>query len=167
MIIAFIFAIGTIIFVVVDLIFEKRDKKDEKAVAEPAPEAEEALPDEEPEPIPVPFVLTETVESIDAEHADELLTDEEAASIVKTEEGAGEGPRNYINIGIINEHFEAGDTVTLNILKEKGLIDKKIMRIKILADGILDRPLTVKAESFSIQAVKMIELTGGTVIVLK
>ena len=95
------------------------------------------------------------------------LTDEEAASIVKTEEGAGEGPRNYINIGIINEHFEAGDTVTLNILKEKGLIDKKIMRIKILADGILDRPLTVKAESFSIQAVKMIELTGGTVIVLK
>ena len=39
-------------------------------------------------------------------------------------------------------------------------------RVKILADGILNKPLTIKAESYSVQAIKMIELTGGTVIIL-
>ena len=52
-------------------------------------------------------------------------------------------------------------------LKEKKLIPAKTMRIKILADGHLKKPLTIKANYYSIQAIKMIELTGGKVIVLK
>jgi ribosomal protein L18E len=43
---------------------------------------------------------------------------------------------------------------------------KKVKRIKILADGVLTKPLTIKAENYSVQAIKMIELTGGTVIIL-
>ena len=39
--------------------------------------------------------------------------------------------------------------------------------MKILADGMLNKPLIIKSESYSIQAIKMIELTGGTVIILK
>jgi ribosomal protein L15 len=39
--------------------------------------------------------------------------------------------------------------------------------VKILADGTLEKALTIKADSFSIQAIKMIELTGGTPIVLE
>jgi ribosomal protein L18E len=39
--------------------------------------------------------------------------------------------------------------------------------MKVLADGILNKPLTIKSESYSIQAIKMIELTGGTVIILR
>ena len=62
---------------------------------------------------------------------------------------------------------EPGDEVTLAAIKEKKLLPKKVQRIKILADGVLSKPLTVKAESFSIQAIKMIELTGGKVIILK
>ena len=52
-------------------------------------------------------------------------------------------------------------------MKAKKLIPAKTVRIKILADGHLTKPLTVKANYYSVQAIKMIELTGGTVIVLK
>jgi ribosomal protein L15 len=44
---------------------------------------------------------------------------------------------------------------------------KKVGRMKVLADGELNKPLIVKAEDYSVQAIKMIELTGGTVIILK
>ena len=57
--------------------------------------------------------------------------------------------------------------ITLAVLKEKGLVSKKVGKMKVLADGILNKPLTVKSESYSIQAIKMIELTGGKVIILK
>ena len=57
--------------------------------------------------------------------------------------------------------------MTLAVLKQKGLINKKAGRMKVLADGELTKPLAVKSESYSVQAIKMIELTGGTVIILK
>ena len=40
-------------------------------------------------------------------------------------------------------------------------------RIEIPAVGTLDKPLTVKADAFSLGAVKMITLTGGQAIELK
>ena len=68
---------------------------------------------------------------------------------------------------MIDANFDADDVVTLAVLKQKGLVPKSMGRVKILADGILNKPLTIKAESYSVQAIKMIELTGGTVIILK
>lgn len=85
-------------------------------------------------------------------------------AISLTEVGAGEGRKTYINLGDIDANFEPNSVITLDVLKERDLVDKKADRIKILADGVLTKPLTIKAESFSIQAIKMIELTGGTVI---
>jgi hypothetical protein len=78
-----------------------------------------------------------------------------------------EGQKGHINLGEVDAAFETGDIVTLDALKQKGLVSQKIKRIKILADGELTKPLTVKAHSFSIQAIKMIELTGGKVIKLR
>jgi ribosomal protein L15 len=46
-------------------------------------------------------------------------------------------------------------------MKEKGLIPKDSFTVKVLARGVIDKPLTVLANSFSICAVKMIALTGG------
>ena len=115
--------------------------------------------------VPVP-VAPEPVDHIDAEEADTMITDDDAMSKVLKEHGAGTGYRGIANIGDISRLFEENEIVTLAALKQKGLVEKKAKRVKILADGILDKPLTVKAESFSIQAVKMIELTGGTVIYL-
>ena len=83
------------------------------------------------------------------------------------ESPAGHGQQGIINIGVLNKNFEANETITLSILKQKGLISRNAGRMKVLADGILEKPLTIKSESYSIQAIKMIELTGGTVVILR
>ena len=48
------------------------------------------------------------------------------------------------------------------IIKAKHLISKNAGRIKVLARGTMTKSLTVKASKFSLQAVKMIALAGGT-----
>ncbi len=104
---------------------------------------------------------------IDAEHVDMLITDEEAAAkieIVEKSESTKASSGNKlveINLDTICENFEDGDTVTLEELKAKHLVNKKAGRIKILARGIMTKKLTIYADKFSLQAVKMITLAGG------
>ena len=70
-----------------------------------------------------------------------------------------------VNIDVISETFSDGDTVTLNDLKEKGLVPYSVGHVKILARGRLDKRITVVAQDFSRTAVKMILLTGGRAII--
>jgi len=84
------------------------------------------------------------------------------AIAVETVEGeSSAGQKVIINLHVINDHFAAGDTVDLDALKSKKLVSAKAARVKVLADGTLDKPLTVIADGFSVQAIKMITLTGG------
>ncbi|MFR7881462.1 MAG: uL15 family ribosomal protein [Christensenellales bacterium] len=46
------------------------------------------------------------------------------------------------------------------------MIDKNVCFVKVLARGIIDKPLIVKAQDFSLDAAKMIQLTGGKVVLL-
>ena len=162
MIVATLFALATLGYVAVDVILEIRNKE------EPNEEKKE-------EPVVVatpivdaaPEVMPEIVEHIDAEEADAMISDSLAMKTANYESGAGHGQQGIINIGVLDQNFEAHDVITLGVLKEKGLIPKKVGRMKVLADGILNKPLTIKSESYSIQAIKMIELTGGTVIILR
>ncbi|MBR2343879.1 MAG: uL15 family ribosomal protein [Clostridia bacterium] len=106
----------------------------------------------------------EAVEPIhtDAVHADELVTDEEAeASIEHIHTGYHTGKMDTINLDTICENFEDGETVTLEALKEKGLVGATAGRIKVLARGVMTKTLTVIAHRYSLQAVKMITLAGG------
>ena len=48
-------------------------------------------------------------------------------------------------------------------LVEKGIIKKADERVKILAGGELDQPLTIQAHGFSAAAKAKIEAAGGTV----
>ena len=162
MVIASIFAIGTLGYVTVDIVLEIRnkDKPEEEKKEEPVVVAAPIV-DAAPE------VMPEFVEHIDAEEADAMISDSLAMKTANYESGAGHGQQDIINIGILDQNFEAHDVITLAVLKEKGLISKKAGRMKVLADGGLNKPLTIKSESYSIQAIKMIELTGGTVIILK
>ncbi len=73
------------------------------------------------------------------------------------------GKKGIINIDVLSASFEANDKVTLKSLKEKGLINKNIGYVKVLARGILNKPLEVELNDYSIEAVKMIILTGGKV----
>lgn len=86
-------------------------------------------------------------------------------SAVQTSAAGGavrkKGRRYAINIDTLSENFSAGDRVDIQVLKAKGLVPAREECIKILARGVLDKPLTVVADDFSADAVKMIVLTGG------
>ena len=66
-----------------------------------------------------------------------------------------------ISLGDISAAFESGDSVDINALKEKMLISSEAGKIKITADGVIDKPLKIYADSFAPSALKMIALTGG------
>ena len=163
LVVATVFAIGTIIYVILDILLSPR--KREEPVEEPAPAPTVIVP--EPIPEPVPIVVPVIVDHVDAEEANALLSDSDAIELAEYEECGNEGKQGIINLGVVSMVFEPNAVVTLDALKELKLISKKVQRVKILADGILDKPLTVKAESFSVEAMKMIELTGGKVVILR
>lgn len=70
-----------------------------------------------------------------------------------------------INVERLNV-FEAKAEVDLEAMKEKGLMKKSDKLVKILGGGSLEKPLTVRAHSFSKQAVEKIEAAGGKAEVL-
>jgi large subunit ribosomal protein L15 len=58
--------------------------------------------------------------------------------------------------------FDAGSEVTPEALRDRGLIRHK-GQVKVLAEGELDKALTVKAHAFSASAKKKIEAAGGSI----
>jgi large subunit ribosomal protein L15 len=65
-----------------------------------------------------------------------------------------------VNVGALAQ-FAAGSVVDEAALREAGLVRKRAP-IKILANGELDRGLTVRVEAFSKAAKAAIEKAGGT-----
>jgi large subunit ribosomal protein L15 len=72
-----------------------------------------------------------------------------------------------VNVGSLEERFDAGAEVTLEALRESGLIEKLSVDVKILGDGELTKKLSVTAHSFSKSAAEKIEAAGGTVTRLR
>ena len=65
-----------------------------------------------------------------------------------------------LNVSDLNR-FEAGTTVTPELLKENGLAKQVKDGIKILGNGEIEKNLTVQAHKFSKTAVEKIESAGG------
>ncbi|HBC45510.1 MAG TPA: 50S ribosomal protein L15 [candidate division Zixibacteria bacterium] len=57
--------------------------------------------------------------------------------------------------------------VTVEILRKSGLATRKNMLIKVLGDGELLKPITIKAHAFSVSAKEKIEKAGGTAEIVK
>ena len=134
----------------------------EPVVEEPVieePVVEEPVIEEEP------YVEPEIiVESVSAEEAHQII--EEKHVEVHVEEGVDYiGPKDnkkaIINIDTLSKNYEAHEMVNIQSMKDKKLIDKKAKCVKVLARGILDKPLRIKAGEFSRTAIEMILLTGG------
>ncbi|MBF0780757.1 MULTISPECIES: 50S ribosomal protein L15 [unclassified Granulicatella] len=70
-----------------------------------------------------------------------------------------------VNLSDLNR-FEDGVEVNPVTLVESGLVKKELSGVKILANGKLERKLTVKAHKFSKVAKEAIEAAGGTVEVI-
>lgn len=106
-------------------------------------------------------------EFVSAAEVNAIISDEVAISVVEDkrteEEKRYVGKKGIINIDVLSRNFQAGDVVNLQSLKEKGLIDSSVGYVKVLARGTLNKPLTVDLQNYSIEAVKMIVLTGGKV----
>jgi large subunit ribosomal protein L15 len=71
-----------------------------------------------------------------------------------------------VNVGSLNR-FEANSSVGPEELKRAGLIGSVSESIKILGDGKLEKPLTIKAHKFSGSAMKLIEAAGAKIELLK
>jgi large subunit ribosomal protein L15 len=67
-----------------------------------------------------------------------------------------------VNLSDLEARFAAGDSVTLEALKGKGLATRKGVPVKILAKGEITIALTVHAHGFSKTARERIEAAGGT-----
>lgn len=65
-----------------------------------------------------------------------------------------------VNLNDLNK-FNDGDVVTLESLKEKGIIKKELSGLKVLGNGELEKKLTIQANRFSSAAVTKIESKGG------
>lgn len=70
---------------------------------------------------------------------------------------------SVVKLGSLNV-FEAESKVTAAELVAAGIIKSKQSPIKVLADGELDRPLTIEANGFSAQAKAKIEAAGGKAV---
>jgi large subunit ribosomal protein L15 len=68
-----------------------------------------------------------------------------------------------VNIGRLSEAFGAGDIVDVEALRSKGLITKKKLPVKLLGDGDIDKPLSVRVDACSSSAREKIEAAGGSV----
>lgn len=71
-----------------------------------------------------------------------------------------------VNVGTLARVVSDGDEVTPTYLLERGLVEKKkgrIPPIKILGDGEIDAPITVRGCQLSASAREKIEAAGGSI----
>jgi len=71
-----------------------------------------------------------------------------------------------VNLGVLEEAFEAGSVVDAEALVANGILKKTLAGVKILGEGELTKALTVKAAKFSASAKAAIEAAGGTAEVM-
>lgn len=64
------------------------------------------------------------------------------------------------------EQFEQGTKVTPGLLQERRLVKDLKAGLKVLADGVLSKPLSVAAHKFSKRSMEKILASGGTVEVI-
>ena len=75
---------------------------------------------------------------------------------------------DIVNVSDLNDKFEEGATVTVELLAEKRLISGKHNGgVKVLGNGQLTKKLTVQADKFSASAKAAIEAAGGVAEVRK
>jgi predicted transport protein len=114
------------------------------------------------------------VDKVTVDEADTCISDEAVKELVveehvtvKRTNGKKKKSVGIINVDTLSKNFDTGDDVTLEILISKGLLPKSTTSYKLLARGEIDKRLNVVCNDYSMQAVKMILMTGGNLTVEK
>jgi large subunit ribosomal protein L15 len=68
-----------------------------------------------------------------------------------------------VNVGDLNV-FDDGTTVTVALLRERGLVRKARKPVKLLGDGELTKQLRVEVDAYSAGAARAVEAAGGSVV---
>lgn len=71
---------------------------------------------------------------------------------------------NVVNVGDINEVFDANAEITFVELRTAGLIGKADRKLKVLGDGEVTKAFKVTADFFSASAKAKIEAAGGSAV---
>ena len=71
-----------------------------------------------------------------------------------------------VNLESLTEKFESGREITVQDLYNAGLVRTLSQPVKVLADGEVDRPFTVRVNAISQSARQKIEAAGGKVEVI-
>lgn len=103
---------------------------------------------------------------VNVSEVNELIKDEVAETMItESDEYSDKSKQEIVNVDVLRRYFADGERVTLEEIKKRvPSFPKNATYIKVLARGYLDKKLTVVADSFSIEAAKMILLTGGSVV---
>jgi large subunit ribosomal protein L15 len=72
-----------------------------------------------------------------------------------------------INVGDLGDRFEAGTVVTPEMLVEKRIVRNLHDGLKVLGDGELPHPLTIRAHKFSKAALEKLSACGGSAEVIE
>ena len=78
------------------------------------------------------------------------------------------GKMAYVNIDTLVDVFNNGDTITLKILKSKGLVDEEATQVKILArnDMELHKAFHIETQGISGQARQKVLAAGGSIKII-
>jgi large subunit ribosomal protein L15 len=72
-----------------------------------------------------------------------------------------------VNVDRLERAFEAGDEVTPDVLRERGLVRRDAAPVKVLGNGELTKRLAVSAHAFTASARSKIDASGGSATVLE
>ena len=72
-----------------------------------------------------------------------------------------------VNLKDLEERFDSGSEVTLELLAKANLAKRRGIPVNILAKGEITKPLTVQAHGFSGTAREAIEAAGGTCVIVE
>jgi len=71
-----------------------------------------------------------------------------------------------VNLDTLADVFDAGSSVTPDVLRERGLVRKAGAKVKVLGRGEISKQLTVRAHKFSGSAAAKIAAAGGVAEVI-
>ena len=70
---------------------------------------------------------------------------------------------SVVNLAQLEKHYEDGQTVNEESLREKGLVSRNIDIVKVLGQGDLSKKLTISVDAISTSAREKVEKAGGSV----
>jgi large subunit ribosomal protein L15 len=68
-----------------------------------------------------------------------------------------------VNVGDLDGRFEAGAVINEESLRKVGLLNNRCDKVKLLADGEVEKAFTIELDKVSATAREKIEKAGGTI----